>query len=104
MPRIVCDVHEVRSGVPAQLAGHGADVEVRALTRGDYVVAVDALVERKTIADLHSPIVKGRLWAQIAKIRAARRPYLLLEGRSLFGGPVPDEAVSGICWPSPTSA
>jgi Fanconi anemia group M protein len=97
MPRIVCDVHEVRSGVPAQLAGLGAAVEIRALARGDYLVAVNALVERKTIADLHSSIVKGRFWAQMAKIRVARRPYLLLEGSSLFWGPVSDDAVRGVC-------
>lgn len=97
MPRIVCDVHEVRSGVPAQLARLGAEVEIRALTRGDYLVAVNALVERKTVADLHVSIVKGRFWAQMAKIRVTRRPYLLLEGRSLFSGPVATEAVRGLC-------
>ena len=97
MPRIVCDVHEGRSAVPVHLARLGIDVEIRALERGDYLVAVNALVERKTIADLHSSIVKGRFWAQMAKIRVARRPYLLLEGRSLFSGPVPDDALRGLC-------
>ena len=97
MPRIVCDVHEIRSGVPAHLAGLGAEVEIRGLERGDYLVAVNALVERKTIPDLHSSIVKGRFWAQIAKIRLARRPYLLLEGRSLYSGSIAEEAVRGLC-------
>jgi ERCC4-type nuclease len=97
MPRIVCDVHEARSAVPVLLAGLGVEVEIRALERGDYLVAVNALVERKTIPDLHSSIVKGRFWAQVAKIRAARRPYLLLEGKSLFNGPVADEALRGLC-------
>jgi ERCC4-type nuclease len=97
MPRIVCDVHEVRSGVPAQLAGLGADVEIRSLTRGDYLVAVNALVERKTIPDMHSSIIKGRFWAQMGKIRVALRPYLLLEGRSLYNGPVAEPAVRALC-------
>jgi ERCC4-type nuclease len=97
MPRIVCDVYEGRSGVPSQLVDLGASVEIRALQRGDYLVAVDALVERKTIADLHSSILKGRFWAQIAKIRVSRRAYLLLEGRSLYEGPVTTEAVRGVC-------
>jgi ERCC4-type nuclease len=97
MPPIVCDVHEVRSGVPALLAGLGADVEIRALQRGDYLVAVNALVERKTVADFHSSIIKGRFWSQMAKIRVARRPYLLLEGSSLFTGAVADETVRGLC-------
>ena len=81
MPRIICDVHEVRSGVPADLARLGAELEIRSLARGDYVVAIDAIVERKAIADLHSSIVEGRFWAQMAKIRLARRPYLLIESR-----------------------
>jgi ERCC4-type nuclease len=97
MQRIVCDVHEVRSGVPAQLAELGADVEIRSLLRGDYLVAVDAIVERKTIADLHFSIVKGRFWAQMRKIRVARRPYLLLEGTSIFDGPIADDAIRGLC-------
>jgi ERCC4-type nuclease len=97
MPRIICDVHELRSGVPAQLAGLGAGVEIRALTRGDYLVAVNALVERKTIADLHSSIIKGRFWAQMAKIRLALRPYLLLEGRSIYDGPIAEGALRGLC-------
>ncbi len=97
MPPIVCDVHEVRSGVPAVLAELGADVEIRALQRGDYLVAVNALVERKTVADFHSSIINGRFWSQMAKIRVARGPYLLLEGSSLFTGPVADEAVRGLC-------
>ena len=97
MPRIVCDVHEIRSGVPTDLARLGAEVEIRSLTRGDYVVAVDAIVERKTIADLHSSIVKGRFWAQVAKIRLARRPYLLIEGRCLYGGPVAEGAIRALC-------
>jgi ERCC4-type nuclease len=97
MQRIVCDAHEVRSGVPAQLAELGADVEIRSLLRGDYLVAVNAIVERKTIADLHFSIVRGRFWAQMRKIRVARRPYLLLEGTSIFDGPIADDAIRGLC-------
>ena len=97
MPRIVCDVHEGRSAVPSHLAKLGAEVEIRALKRGDYLVAVDALVERKTIADFHSSIVKGRFWAQIGKIHVARRPYLFLEGGSIRDGPIAVKAARRIC-------
>jgi Fanconi anemia group M protein len=97
MPPIVCDVHEVRSAVPVHLAEFGAEVEIRALARGDYLVAVNALVERKTIADLHSSLARGRFWAQLAKIRVARRAYLLLEGRSVYEGAIAERAVRGLC-------
>jgi ERCC4-type nuclease len=97
MPPIVCDVHEVRSAIPVHLAELGAEVEIRALKRGDYLVAVNALVERKTIADLHSSLARGRFWAQLAKIRVARRPYLLLEGRSVYEGAIAECAVRRLC-------
>lgn len=94
---VVCDVHEGRSGIPRQLIALGANVEIRALARGDYAIGVQGLVERKTVADLHRSILQGRFWAQIGKIRAARRPYLLIEGLSLYAGPVPDDSIRGIC-------
>ena len=71
----------------------GAQVEVRALTRGDYVVGPEAVVERKTVADLHASIATGRFWHQMRKIRdAGRWPYLVIEGPSVFNGPFPQAA------------
>jgi ERCC4-type nuclease len=80
------------------LEGLGAQVEIRALTRGDYVVGPGTVVERKTIRDLHLSIMNGRFWRQMAKIRAAgTSPYLVIEGVSVFAGPLRNSGVRGAC-------
>jgi ERCC4-type nuclease len=82
---IVADVHEQPSRIPALLETLGARVTIRALTRGDYVAGPQCVVERKTVVDLHLTVLQGRFWHQIRKLRAAgRRPYLLIEGPSLW--------------------
>ncbi|MGH3030488.1 MAG: ERCC4 domain-containing protein [Gaiellaceae bacterium] len=97
--RIVVDVHEARSGIPAVLSEElGAEVEVAPLPAGDYAVGADTLVERKRVLDLHGAVTKGRLWPQLAKLRAAAAfPYLLVEGTDIDRGPLSGAAVRGVC-------
>jgi len=95
---IVADVHEEKSGIPAALEQLGAEVELAALPAGDYALGADTIVERKRVRDLHAAIVKGRLWPQLARLRAACAfPYLLLEGTDLDRGPLHPNAVRGAC-------
>lgn len=97
--RIVVDVHEEQSGIPATLARElGADVELASLPAGDYAVGSATLVERKRVRDLHSAVVKGGLWPQLGKLRvAAAFPYLLVEGTDIDRGPLHANAVRGVC-------
>jgi len=97
--RIVVDVHETKSGIPVVLEEElGAEVEIAALPAGDYAVGSDTLVERKRVLDLHAAVLKGRLWPQVAKLRAAAAfPYLLLEGTDIDRGPLAPAAVRGVC-------
>jgi ERCC4-type nuclease len=97
--RIVVDVHERRSGIPEVLAGElGVEVDVAALPAGDYAVGADTLVERKRVLDLHTAVTKGRLWPQLAKLRAAAAfPYLLVEGTDIDRGPLSPAAIRGVC-------
>jgi ERCC4-type nuclease len=98
MSLIVADVHEQASGVPRLLRALGAHVDTRTLTRGDYVVGPETIVERKTVGDLHTTIEAGRFWSQMRKIRAAGRwPYLLIEGLSVYRGRVPANSVRSLC-------
>src|SRR5260221_12035998 len=91
-------MHERASRIPSFIEELGAQVEIRALTRGDYVVGPGTVVERKTIYDLHRSIMNGRLWHQMRKIRAAGKfPYLCIEGVSVFGGPVGNNGVPRAC-------
>jgi DNA excision repair protein ERCC-4 len=96
--RIVADVNERRSGIPAMLRAFGATVELVVLPAGDYALATDTLVERKSVADLHSAIAKGSFWPQIGKLRrAATYPFFLMEGQDLDRGPIAPAAIRGIC-------
>jgi ERCC4-type nuclease len=53
-------------------------------------------VERKTVADLHGSLGRGRLWAQVGKIRdEAVTPILLIEGEDLDAGPRHPNAIRG---------
>jgi DNA excision repair protein ERCC-4 len=96
--RIVVDVHERQSGIATTLTELGAEVEVASLLAGDYAVGADTLVERKRVRDLHAAVLKGRLWPQLGKLRAACAfPYLLVEGTDIDRGPLHHNAVRGAC-------
>jgi DNA excision repair protein ERCC-4 len=94
---ITADVHERASRVPEILKELGVCVELDSLSRGDYKIGEQTVVERKTVDDLHLSIVRGRFWPQIHKVRAARWPYLLIEGASVLSGPVPANSIRGLC-------
>jgi ERCC4-type nuclease len=96
--RIVVDVQEARSGIPALLEELGSDVELAALTAGDYALGAETIVERKRVLDLHGAVRKNHLWPQLAKLRAACAfPYLLVEGTDLDRGGLHPNAVRGVC-------
>jgi DNA excision repair protein ERCC-4 len=98
MLEIVADVHERASGIPSTLERLGARVTIRSLTRGDYVVGPGLVVERKTVVDLHLTVLRGRFWNQMYKLRGTSRPFLLVEGRSLWltSQGLPRDAVRGV--------
>lgn len=96
--RVIVDVHERQSGIAETLSELGAEIEIAALLAGDYAVGADTLVERKRVLDLHAAVLKGRLWPQLGKLRAACAcPYLLVEGTDLDRGPLHHNAVRGVC-------
>lgn len=96
--KIIVDVHERQSGIPETLSELGAEIEMAPLPAGDYAVGADTLVERKRVLDLHAAILKGRLWPQLGKLRAACAfPYLLVEGTDLDRGPLHPNAIRGVC-------
>ena len=96
IPVVVADVFERGSGVPAALQRLGAQVSIEPLTAGDYRIGGGIVVERKTVADLHGSLGRGRLWAQVGRIRdEAVTPILLVEGRDIDAGPRHPNAVRG---------
>jgi ERCC4-type nuclease len=93
---IVVDTAEVPSGVPEALRRLGAEVFVARLPAGDYRVGGGALVERKTVFDLHKTLVDGRLFRQLGDLRTScEAPFLLVEGAWHDAGPLGRTAVRG---------
>jgi len=79
--RIVVDEREKKSGIPDLLRGTGINLEINTLPVGDYIVAPETVVERKTISDLVSSIFDGRLFDQCNRLKEHYQfPILLIEG------------------------
>ena len=79
--RIIVDEREKKSGIPKLLSAIGVKTEIKTLPIGDYIVAPETVVERKTIADLLSSIFDGRLFDQCSRLTEHyQHPILLVEG------------------------
>ena len=59
--RIIVDERERKSGIPELLKSVGLNLEMKTLPIGDYIVAPETVVERKSIRDLMSSVFDGRL-------------------------------------------
>ena len=81
--RIVADERERKSGIPALLKKAGLQLETRTLPVGDYIVASETVVERKSIHDMVSSIFDGRLPDQCSRMREHfEHPVLIIEGNT----------------------
>lgn len=79
--RIVVDEREKKSGIPDLLKAVGINLEIKTLPIGDYIVAPETVVERKSIPDLISSIFDGRLFDQCDRLREHfAHPVILMEG------------------------
>jgi DNA excision repair protein ERCC-4 len=79
--RIVVDERERKSGIPDLLKAIGINLEVKTLPIGDYIVAPETIVERKSVSDLISSIFDGRLFNQCDRLKENfLHPIILVEG------------------------
>jgi DNA excision repair protein ERCC-4 len=79
--RIVVDERERKSGIPDLLRAIGVNLEVKTLPVGDYIVAPETIVERKSISDLISSVFDGRLFDQCNRLKEHfAHPVILMEG------------------------
>lgn len=79
--RIVVDERERKSGIPALLKSIGMQLEMKTLPVGDYIVAPETVVERKSIRDFVSSIFDGRLYDQCSRLKEHfEHPLILMEG------------------------
>ena len=79
-PKIVADNREPDS-VCDSLEALGAEIDVRQLEIGDYLLSDRLVVERKTREDFEASIVDGRLFSQVSDLCAALpRVIVIVEG------------------------
>ena len=79
--RIVVDERERKSGIPDLLKSVGLNLEMKTLPIGDYIVAPETIVERKSIRDLMASVFDGRLFDQCSRLKEHfEHPVVLMEG------------------------
>lgn len=79
--RIIVDERERKSGIPDLLKAVGLNLEMKTLPVGDYIVAPETVVERKSIRDLLSSVFDGRLFDQCSRLKEHfEYPVILMEG------------------------
>ena len=79
--RIIIDERERKSGIPELLKKVGVNIEIKTLSIGDYIVAPETVVERKSIKDFMSSIFDGRLFDQCNRLKEHFQfPIILIEG------------------------
>ena len=79
--RIIVDERERKSGIPDLLKSVGLNLEMKTLPIGDYIVAPETIVERKSIRDLMASVFDGRLFDQCARLKEYfEHPIVLMEG------------------------
>lgn len=78
----MADAREDRSGIPEKLGKLGLHVKSRMLSIGDYAVAGDVLIERKTAEDFIASVYDGRLFEQASRISSiCGNPLLIIENQ-----------------------
>ncbi|AJW71415.1 ERCC4 domain-containing protein [Nitrosopumilus adriaticus] len=79
--RIIVDERERKSGIPDLLKSVGMNLEMKTLPIGDYIVAPETIVERKSIRDLMASVFDGRLFDQCSRLKEHfENPIVLMEG------------------------
>jgi len=78
---MVIDERERKSGIPELLKEVGVKVELTNLPIGDYIVASETVVERKSVNDFISSVFDGRLFDQCNKLKEHyEHPTIIIEG------------------------
>ncbi|WP_456418796.1 DEAD/DEAH box helicase [Methanocaldococcus infernus] len=77
--KIIVDVRE--KGM-AKLLSEKAEVELKTLELGDYIVSDRVVIERKTDEDFVNSIIDKRLFNQLKDLKKVERPILIIEGNN----------------------
>ena len=94
-PKIIVDTREVFSGLPNILSSK-ADVEIKQLPVGDYILSERLAVERKRADDFIGSIIRKRLFDQAKRLKDAYElAMVVIEDRGLFSRNIDRRAIYG---------
>lgn len=93
--RIIVDKREIYSGIP-DLLSLKADVEIKQLPVGDYILSSRIGIERKRAEDFLESLIRKRIFNQIERlVEAYEKPILIIEDEGLFSRNVNERAIYG---------
>lgn len=83
--KIICDTRENASSVLSELSSFSTEeinvkIILEQLSVGDYQISEDIVIERKTISDLETSIIDGRIFSQLQDLSSVKRSALIVEG------------------------
>ena len=79
--RIIVDTRERVSRIPDMLKEYKINIDIKTLSVGDYILATDIVVERKSIDDFMASVCDGRLFRQCHELKKHfQNPMILIEG------------------------
>ncbi|MCD6473639.1 MAG: hypothetical protein J7K47_01850 [Thermoplasmata archaeon] len=95
-PHIIADTREVFSGLPSLLESM-ANVEIKQIAVGDYIVSERVAIERKRAEDFIDSLIRKRLFEQVARLKEAYEiPLLIIEDEDLFSRNIDKRAIYGV--------
>ena len=77
--KIIADLHEKNSLVPAELINLNVEVEFKHLKVADFVIG-NVAIERKTISDFINSMINKRLIRQLEELKQYEKKLLIIEG------------------------
>jgi len=77
--KIIVDIHEKNSLVVSELISQKIEIELRKIPVADYIVG-NVAIERKTVSDFISSMIKKRLQRQLEEIKQYPKQLLIIEG------------------------
>jgi len=79
--KVIVDNRERNIELLDSIVKNGAEIEIKGVHVGDYVISDRVCIERKTIYDFESSIINGRLFDQVKRLKENYDfPILILEG------------------------
>ena len=82
-PIIIVDSREANTAprIVKGLEKHGAEISIRVLDKGDYVISDLCAFERKTVQDFVHTLTRRHLFEQLFKLKETySKPFILIEG------------------------